>query len=219
MEPVRVRGTLFAPKMIGTRLFHHAGAIVGAVVLSLAIVVGIAKLLRGSNRLLNTIAVIVAVILHVGFAALCLYESMGISRLDALTTLDDGRLIEAYGVAAWRLGGKTTGDHVARWAFQHFGVRMAYRDPEGSPRIYEPEAADVAASERWHQLREDEKRLRPILERLAEDIGWTAYAYLFSLGGVLVFGAMGLARHAPLVSQEEKPVPASDPGPQPSDHS
>ncbi|MGC9984551.1 MAG: hypothetical protein ABSF35_13070 [Polyangia bacterium] len=181
------------PDVLARDLFWHAAAVASGVLLPAAMLIGLTWAARGLSRGVNAVSAAAATLLYVIWSSL-VFSGASVEWEFAAMDLDGGPSIERWTEAAWKGKPAKARGWAARAAFQEFGVRISYLDEAGAVRVFEPTPEQTA---RWEDKRKtlaDFKAVRQKVAAKAAKSAWEGKAYLASLGGVFVFGSIGLLR-------------------------
>jgi hypothetical protein len=183
-------GKGIAPHFLGGVWPQRVGVIVGGVLLSLAILFGIVAAIQGKCRRQNAAAAAIAVVLHVGWTGLYLRAS----TMDAELGIPwkSGFTVEKFTERALNSPVPRGRELAASYAFREFGERIPYSDESGNVRTFEPTSVDLAKRESNRRLQLRMADVQTVLRHQAMDSRWAAFAYLLSLAGVLIGGAIVL---------------------------
>jgi hypothetical protein len=175
--------------------------VAGALMLAAAMLLGLTRLARGADRAFSAIAAALAVLFYVGYTGFAFYGAQSERWLSGLAQ-DEAGMLERFGDRAWNAGIGKSGEAAAGSVYATFGVRIAYRDEAGTPRVFEPSPEHVARAEKSKQLRAELNRMRPDFERSSAGFRWIGFLYLIVLGLTTVVASVWLAR--------PRPAPRSD---------
>jgi hypothetical protein len=175
---------------IASGFSSHVGALVGGVLLSLAILLGMVSAIQGEFRRQGAAVVAIAVVLYVG--SIAYYLSMSATESGIVLPMKSGFTIER--LTGWALNSPATRGRelAASYAFSEFGERIPYSDESGSVRTFEPTSIDLAKRKSNRQLQLSIADTQAVLLQQAMGYRWAAFAYLLSLAGVLIGGAIVL---------------------------
>jgi len=168
----------------------HVGALVGGVLLSLAILLGMVSAIQGEHRRQGAAVVVTAVLMHVGSIA---YNfSMSTTESEIALPMKSSPTIEELTKRALNSPAARGREFAASHAFREFGERIPYSDESGSARTFEPSSIDLAKRESNRQLQLSMADTQAVFRQRAIDHRWAAFAYILSLAGVLIGGAVVL---------------------------
>jgi hypothetical protein len=183
-----------SPNLLGGVWPERVGVVMGGVLLSLAILFGIASAMQGEHRRRNAAAIAIAVVLHIGWTGFYLFGS----TTEAEVATELGASFKS-GLTLERLTERALNSPVLRgrelaasFAFREFGERVPYADESGNVRTFEPTSVDLTKRESNRQLQVRMTDTQKVLRHQARGFRWAAFAYLLSLAGVLIGGAIVL---------------------------
>jgi len=168
----------------------HVGALVGGVLLSLAILLGTVSAIQGESRRQSAVAVAIAVILQIGSIAFYVFVSTTEAEIAAASK--SGLTIEKLAERALNSPVSRGRELAASYAFREFAERIPYSDESGKVRTFEPTSIDLVKQESNRKLQLSMADTHAVLRQKAMDFRWAAFAYLFSLAGALIGGAIVL---------------------------
>jgi len=183
-------GRRFAPDTLGGKIPQGVGIVLGGVLLSAAILIGMVSAVTGVYRRRNALAMIIALLMHGSAIGFYLFAATGTAEVSSLvpSTLTPEKLA-VLAAGAPKAHGR---EMAARLAFTEFGERLRYVDDSGNLRSFEPTPADSTKREHVRQMQVDGAKTLASLRGQALIFRSAALVNFLSLVGVLLVGAVML---------------------------
>jgi hypothetical protein len=190
LDGVLALGKSISLGVIGNAWPQRVGAILGGVILSLAVLFSIVSAVRGEHRRRSAAAMAIAVALQFGWAGFHLWASAMEEEIAA--PFKSGFTVERLEERALNSPVSRGRELAAGYAFREFGARIQYADESGNVRTFEPKPLDIEKRERNRKLQTDLANAQAVLRRQAVSFRWLALASLLSFGTVFVCASIVL---------------------------
>ncbi len=178
------KGKTFSPHVLGSLGAQRFGGVVAALILVIAILLGLRDSVAGPKRLPSAVVTVLAVFVYVGWTLFLFHCSAMPTTLMLIPT--EPVSIERLADVAIEGRGVKRRSLAAELAFRYHGVRLPYTDEAGTRQIFQPSAEQLEKRREGKEMEDESEKAKAVLVRQAADFRWAGTAYLLVLGGALM---------------------------------
>lgn len=189
-------GKRWFPRIAGTMWFQWTGLILGALLLSAAILICLQRLSSRKGGPPEVVASVLAGLLFIGQTCELLYLSAAETDIVFGSEPETLQHLEKLGHGA--LAGKNPkGRRLdAEWAFVWTGLTIPYVPESGPTQLFEPTAAEMSKRDQQRMHDREERQTLSVIRAQAQQLRWAADEYLAVAALVLGPGMFWIgARH------------------------